>query len=342
MTPLLLSLLLVLGSPLAPRNELPIHAEKLTAFAAQDAPEGQDESDEPARPESEPEDPPITLASPEAQAAFEGGLENFGRGDFTEAAKQFRTAKKGAKKDAKNRVVAYEKACKESKKLPKIEKSIDQKQWRKALGELDRIETALGKKTPLEPHLKPLRTQIHEALYYPLANFEGKAPGPENLVKARRPPSATANTDLRFVHDGKVSLKWNAGKGSIGALGGLGVFGSVPLAAFEGTLVKEYRIFEMWIYSTDDEFGKFSLYFGIEEGGPGQVFEATSLLKTRCFFHHITVNKAGWQRVRIDLMKDIPKHHNLEWADVTGVALMVIPPSKGKLIYVDSLRLERP
>ena len=349
MTSVLLSLLATLGTlgaPVVPTELAHASSPDVHAAWAQDggadAPESEKEAEGEEAP-AFPEEPPIELASPEATAAFEEGIELFRRGEFSDAGKQFKIAKKKAAKPAKKRIGEYEKSIKEAKKLPRIEKSLAKSQWRKALGDLMKIEAALGKESPLEIYLAPLRTQVEAALYFPLANFEGKPPEPEARVKGRRPNSATANTKPEYVRDGEGSLQWRAGGGgaNVGGMAGF-TFGSLPLAAFDGSRVEEYRILDLWIYSTDDEFGKFTLYFGIEDDGPGQTFQGTNILKTRCFLHHITVTKEGWQRVRVDLLKELPKNHNLDWSDVTGVALMVIPPSKGKTIYIDSLRLERP
>ena len=287
--------------------------------------------------------PEIDLASPEAAVAFEEGVIEFSRGAFTDAAKKFRSAKKGAKKNAKLTIASYEKACKEGKKLTKIETAISKSQWRKALKDLTKIERTVGEASPLEPHLKPLRESIHAELYFHLATFEEKPPGPEAKVAGRRPSNATISDEKGYSKDGKRSLRWAAGNlgGRGGAFGGMS-FGALPLAAFDGNEVNDYRILDAWIYSTSEDFGKFTFYFGIEDDGPGTTLAVTDLLKIRCFFHHVTVAKKGWHHIRIDLLKDLPKHHNLEWADVTGVSLLIVPPSKGKTIYIDSIRLERP
>ena len=284
----------------------------------------------------------IDLASPEAAVAFEEGVIEFSRGAFADAAKKFRSARKGAKKVAKTTIATYEKACKEGKKLTKVEASMGKSQWRKALKDLTKIERAVGEESPLEPHLKPLREAIHDQLFWPLATFDEDPPASESKVQGRRPNTASINDDRGYVKDGKQSLKWSAGNlGGRGGFGGMS-FGALPLAAFDGEIVNEYRILDAWIYSTTEDFGKFTLYFGIEDDGPSATLAVTDLLKIRCFFHHVTVSKKGWHHIRIDLKKDLPKHHNLEWADVTGVSLLIVPPSKGKTIYVDSIRLERP
>lgn len=285
-----------------------------------------------------PPAPPAGLASPEATEAYAKGVESFGAGEFDAALESFKAAGKGAKDEAKERVDEYEKACKGAKKLPKIEKGIADRKWRAAWLELERVAKAHGD-GPLDVHLTPLRETIEAELFFPLANFEAEPPEPEAQVKNRRPDSASPNSDEKYVREGKGSLRWASGQGP--GIAGM-TFGFLPLAAFDGSKVKDYPILELFLCSTDENFGKFTLYFGIEEGGPMQAFAATDILKTRCFLHHITVDKPGWQHVRVDLTKDITKNNSIEWSEITGVSLMVIPPSHPKTIYLDGLRLERP
>ena len=282
--------------------------------------------------------PQIELATPEAAIAYEEGFAHFSSGDFKAAASSFKSAKKGAKGEAKEVLTAFESACKESKKLPRIEKAIDKQQWRRAYVELQKVSKKLGPKTPLESHLKPLRTMIESQLFFWLANFEADPPEPEAGVLDRRPRSAAITDEAEFIREGEGALRWSSGSQGFGGM----TFGSLPLAKFEGARVEEgYRILDLWIYSTDDEFGKFTLYFGTEADGPGTSFN-TDILKTKCFYRHETLNKKGWRHIRIDLIKEMPKHHNLSWSDVTGLALLTVPPSKAKTIYIDGVRLERP
>jgi len=293
--------------------------------------------DPPADPNAPPP-PPAGLATPEAIESFSKGVESFRTGEFDAAAEHFKLAGKGAKDAAKTEVDAYEKACKGAKKLAKIEKGIADSKWRAAWTELERLAKSHGE-GPLSLHLAPLRETIEKELFLPLANFEAEPPEPEAAVKSRRPDSATTNGDEKYVREGKSSLRWASGQGP--GFAGM-TFGFLPLAAFDGARVKEYPILELFLCSTDENFGKFTLYFGTEEEGPGPTFVGTELLKTRCFLHHITVEKEGWQHVRIDLSKEVTKNNAISWDDVTGVALMVIPPSHPKTIFLDGLRLERP
>ena len=282
--------------------------------------------------------PQIELATPEAAIAYEEGFAHFSSGDFKAAATSFKSAKKGAKGEAKKVLAAFESACKESRKLPKIEQAIDKEQWRRAYVQLQRVSTKLCPKTPLEPHLEPLRTMIESQLFFWLANFEADPPEPEAGVVDRRPRSAAITDEAQFIREGEGALRWSSGSQRFGGM----TFGSLPLAKFEGSRIKEgYRILDLWIYSTDDEFGKFTLYFGTEPDGPGTSFNL-EILKTKCFYRHETLNKNGWKHIRIDLIKEMPKHHNLSWSDVTGFALLTVPPSKAKTIYIDGVRLERP
>ncbi len=282
--------------------------------------------------------PPEGFASPEATAAYTEGVAQFESGEFDAAEESFKDAKKGAKDDAKKQIAAYVKACKGAKNLTKIEKGIQQEKWRPSYNELEKLERTHGD-TPLSSHLKPLRETIEAGLFYWIANFEEKSPEPEALVKEKRPPSASLNSDKEFIQEGEGSLKWRSGEGP--GFAGM-AFGMLPLGAFEGTKIEEYRYLEIHLFSTDENFGKFTLYFGVEEGGPGGFFMGTEILKTRCILHHITVEKPGWHHVRVDLWKDITKNNSVDWKDVTGVSLMVIPPSHPKTIYLDGIRLEKP
>jgi len=299
--------------------------------------------DPPAEPAATPATPaplviPAGLATPEATEAFTKGVESFRAGEFDAAADTFKLAGKGARDAAKDEVDAYEKACKGAKKLPKIEKGIADSKWRAAWVELEKLAKTHGD-GPLSLHLAPLRETIEAELFFRLANFEAEPPEPEAQVKSRRPDSASVSGDEKYVKEGKSSLRWASGQG--GGFAGM-TFGWLPLAAFDGAKVKDYPILELFLCSTDENFGKFSLYFGVEEGGPPPAFATTDLLKTRCFLHHITVEKEGWQHIRIDLTKEITKNNSIEWREITGVALLVIPPSHPKTIYLDGLRLERP
>jgi hypothetical protein len=285
-----------------------------------------------------PPAPPAGLASPEATEAFAKAVASFEAGEFDVALASFATAAKGAKEAAKEEIDGYEKACKGAKKLPKIEKGIADRKWRAAWMELEKLAKSHGE-GPLALHLAPLRETIEGELFFPLANFEENPPEPEKLVANRRPESASVSTDEKNVREGKASLRWASGQGP--GFAGM-TFGFLPIAAFDGAKVKDYPILELWLLSTDENFGKFTLYFGIEEGGPPNAFMTTDILKTRCFLHHITVEKPGWKHVRVDLTKEITKNNSVDWGQVTGVALLVIPPSHPKTIYIDGLRLERP
>lgn len=291
-------------------------------------------------PADEKEAPTWEFENAEARQAYDDGVASFVAGSFTEAGKSFRDARKGSSGDTRDHVEDYEKACKGGSKLSRIEKSVAKEDWRRAYAAFVKLEESHGE-TPLSLHLEPLRETIEGALFFPLANFEADAPDPESAVASRRPDSCALEIDEDLVREGKRSLRWNSGGGPGGAMGNM-IFGMVPIAAFDGSLTSEYPIIDLWLHSSDDNFGKFSLYFGVEEGGPGQTMAAGNVLQTRAFIHHITLSKKGWHHVRVNLLKELPKNTNVSWDEVTGVGLLTVPPSHPKTIHIDGVRLERP
>ena len=69
--------------------------------------------------------------------------------------------------------------------------------------------------------------------------------------------------------------------------------------------------------------------------------DPTAILRTRCFYHHLTIKKPGWNDYRIDLWKNLSTHSTPTRAEIQGLILLMISPSKPKTIFIDAVKLEK-
>ena len=113
----------------------------------------------------------------------------------------------------------------------------------------------------------------------------------------------------------------------------------MPIAQFEGGTLMEHRILHLSIYSTDENYGKFTILVDGAEGA--QPWQGMNPLKSNVFFHHLTINKVGWMDIHIDLGKQLSTNSSPLLQEMTNISLLIIPPSKPKVIYVDDVKLEK-
>ncbi|MFN0059272.1 MAG: hypothetical protein ACKVX7_12525 [Planctomycetota bacterium] len=302
---------------------LALFAGFLNARIAQDEPAGEGEK-QPAAPSATRPTP--EFADDESRAAFARGVELFDKGDWKAADGEFTKCQKGAtSKVSKAELKLWTRAVKGGPDLAKIEKAIDKKDWKGAWGQLTTANAKYAD-TPLKSKLDELTKVVEPELFLVLASFEEPPPEPEKLAR-NRPATASFNDDVKFVKSGKRSMRWSEGSG----------FANLQIARLEGGIPKEYRYLNISIYSSDDKLGKYTIFFPTGELGMNPM----EILKTRCFFHHLTINKPGWHNLRIDLTKDLATHSNPTRDEIEGLNLLVIPPGQPKTIYIDDVKLEK-
>ncbi|MEM7166116.1 MAG: hypothetical protein AAF581_11665 [Planctomycetota bacterium] len=268
------------------------------------------------------------------EATFQEGKAHFASTKWKDAEKCFKSCKREAKGDQKKLIATWIDACKGGKKLARVEKLVAKESWKKAWKQFQPLDASYGK-TPLAERLDSVRTVIEQALFLILATYEEPPPEMEITDRAQA-QGASINDDPKYVRGGKRSLKWDAGAGP--GFAGF-VFGQVPICQIDGDKIGEFPYLHISIYSPTADFGKFTLYFG--DPATLQGADPTNILRTQCFFYHMTVNKQGWLDVRIDLRKQAQTLSAATWQDVTHMAMLVIPPSKPKTIYIDNVRLEK-
>ncbi|MGE3165796.1 MAG: hypothetical protein AB7O52_12885 [Planctomycetota bacterium] len=288
----------------------------------------------PARCEEDVKDSNPTFSDPEAQRLFNVGRDFFEKNDWKSAETSFKDCKAQAAAAEKKQLDEWLKACKGGKDLDKIQKLTAKSAWRAAWGEIRKLAEKYPAPSPLQPKIDEVSRYIESELFYFLATFEEEAPEPERATGAR-PESATVNTETRYVKAGNRSLRW-------AATYDLGLISQLPLATFDGAKIDDYRYLHLSIYSGTKDFGKFTLFFDINEQGRGlNLQDPTRVLQTPGFFYHITVNQEGWLDLRIDLWEELQTHSNPTRDQIRGVSLLMIPPSKPKTLYLDDFKLER-
>ena len=114
----------------------------------------------------------------------------------------------------------------------------------------------------------------------------------------------------------------------------------------EDLVMEDYRWLRISIFSEDDTFGKFTIFFGTDEIGPNQAWGATggiqSLLRRNCYYYHLTIKKPGWNHFRIDLNRELSKNDAITWSDLQSLYLFTVPPSHPKRLTIDAIKLEVP
>lgn len=279
--------------------------------------------------------PTPTFKDEVATATFKEGREHFTDGSYKEAQKCFRSSRSATDKAGKKIVDGWIDACKGGLKLADVEKAVAKESWRSAWDKLAKVEKKYGE-TPLRERLDMLGDMIARELFLPLATFEEEPPEPEKNA-GNRPNTAEIVTDEKYVSEGKRSLKWREEVG----LGSGKLLGWLNLAKFEGGALDQYRYLSLSILSEDKDFGKFTIFVDTGEDDEEWARNPMKVLQSNCYYHHLTINKPGWRRVRIDLRKDLSSTQKPELAEMQRLSLIIIPPSKPKTIYIDDVKLEK-
>lgn len=293
----------------------------------------QEPPSEGAEPPKAAEPPAPTFSDTETEQLFQQGLDHFAKASWKDAEKCFKAVKSKAEREQKPLLDGYLLACKGGPRLEAVEKAIDKANWKQAYRELQKLRPGLIA-TPLKERLDGLQKTIDEQLFIPLATFEDPAP-PAQSAEIASNPNASFNTEARFVRGGERSLRWNA---RYGGPGGGGFFAQLPLCSFDPAWLADHKTLHISIYSPSKDFGKFTLYFA---GPDSLAASGMDILKARCFFHHITVNEEGWIDLQIDLTKEVQTLVGTQWDEIDRIAMLMIPPSKPKSIYLDEIKLEK-
>lgn len=296
------------------------------------------------------EDKEPTFKTPEALQKFKDACVIFSEKNWKEATKAFQEiVKETADKASRKIVDADVDAAKGGKKLDRISKDIEKKNWRKAWTGWLTQQKKYGS-TPLSTHLEELHKTIYPELFFDLATFETEPPEPEKKAREAWPENQTRLTqDPDVIHEGKGALVWSAGNTGGAGFGGFGnfAFGRLPLASLEEVVVDDYRWLIFSIFNEDDNFGKYIVYFGTDpiQGGNQGWANAGGLagyLRNNCYSHQITIRRKGWNHFRVDLARELKKDPNLTWTDIQSMMLLTVPPSHKKTLVIDAVKLERP
>ena len=294
-----------------------------------DSSSSNDESGDEASP-SDVKTPSFDDAS--GQEAFDKGRQHFDKGEWKAAEKSFKACRSAVEKDDRDLLKSWTAACKGGTKLAAIEKSVAKESWLKAWNQLEKVDTSYGK-TPLRSHLDKLYADIEPKLFMVLANYEEPAPEPQTEAGA---PPATAKRvgDKELARRGDGSLRWRENVG----LGTGKLLGFLPLAKFEGGTLSQCTHLWISIYSESKDHGKFTLLL---DNGDLNNRNPLEILKENVYFHHLTINHVGWKDYRIDLRKEFATLANPIPDEMQRLSLLIIPPSKPKIIRVDEVKFER-
>ena len=295
---------------------------------------GADDEDEAASKGEQENHPVPVFQNEEGTQLFDDARAEFEQGEWKAAQKSFKKCQKHTDRDGKKILKAWINACKGGSKLGRLDKAVAKEDWRGAWRELSKMKRAYGT-TPLSGRLDSYLDQIEPELFTILATFEDPPPKPEEKVSNRRPSTSSFNRDPRYILSGKRSLRWRESVG----LQGNKLIGWLPLAQFEGGTLTEHRALHISIFSTDENYGKFTILVDGAEGN--QPWQGMNPLKSNVFFHHLTVNKPGWSHYQIDLVKGLSTHSSPQLQEMTNISLLIIPPSKPKVIYIDDVKLEK-
>lgn len=272
----------------------------------------------------------------EAQKAFDEGHGLFQKGEWKAAEKLFKECSKKGEGEDRDRIKPWIQACKGGARLNRIDKVINKQEWRKAWVEIQRVNASY-KETPLQATLAEYLERIEGNLFFPLATFE-EDPPESQVDSSRHPSTAQINTDPRFVAGGKRSIQWTEKVG----LGSAKILGWLPLAEFPGSLIDDHRYLSVSIYKPGESFGKYTLYFYTDEDpAQGGFANPLAVLKARCHYKHLTVEKQGWNHYRVDLWKELSNHSGAQRSEIRGLHMLIIPPSKADTVYIDEVKLER-
>jgi len=310
--------------------------------AAQDADPA--ENSEEAEKSVEDESPQPSFDGDEAKQQFEKGLKLFEERQWRDASRSFGLARKGtADKDSRSMVSSWEKACKGGKALDRAVEDLARKKYRKAWIAALALHGKYGA-TPLVSPIEKLKEEVYPQLFLDLACFEAEPVEVEAAARKALPADRSRLTkDPDRITEGKGALEWRSGGGQ--GFAGLS-FGRLPLASIGELVMDDYRWIRFSIFNEDDNFGKFTLFFGKDEIGPNRAWAGAGgiagLLRRDCYYHHFTLKKPGWNHFRIDLTRELSMNASVTWSDLLSLYLMTVPPSHPKKITIDAVKLERP
>ncbi|MDE0959568.1 MAG: hypothetical protein OSB09_02190 [Planctomycetota bacterium] len=291
--------------------------------------------------EEEEEALPPTFDSDEGQKSFLEGQEQFQLRAWRDATRSFAAARKAsADTRSKKLVQAWEKACKGGKALDRADKDHQKGAYRKAWSGVAALQKKYGM-TPLSTAIDVLKQKVYSELFLDLATFEETPVEVEEAARKALPKDRSRIIlDPERIFEGKGALEWRSGGGQ--GFAGLS-FGRLPIATIEDVVMEDYRWIRFSVFNEDDNFGKFSLFFGTEPIGPNQAQAGgvMALLQRNCYYHHFTVKKPGWNHFRIDLTKDLSMSEAIEWSDLLSLYLLTVPPSHPKKITIDAVKLEK-
>ena len=298
---------------------------------------------EPPEEEEEKEEPAPEFKSEEAKALFLSGCQQFEKRDWRTAGRSFSDARKETVDKASRSIVQlWEKACKGGKALDRADADHQKGAHRKAWGAVASLSKKYGE-TPLMTAIDALKEQIYPELFLDLATFEEKPAETEEAARKALPNDRSRITrDPERIVEGKGALEWRSGGGQ--GFAGFN-FGRLPIATIEEVVMEDFRWIRFSIFNEDDNFGKFTLFFGTDPIGPNQAWAGAGgiagLLRRNCYYHHFTLKKPGWNHFRIDLKKELSKNESIQWSDLLSLYLLTVPPSHPKKITIDAVKLEK-
>jgi len=287
---------------------------------------------------------PPTFDSDEGKKSFIEGQEQFEQHAWRDASRSFAVARK-ASADARSRKLlqSWEKACKGGKALDRASNELQKGAYRKVWNAVATLRKKYGE-TPLATAIDALEETVYPELFLDLATFEETPIEVEEAARKALPKDRSRITrDPERVFEGKGALEWRSGGGQ--GFAGLS-FGRLPIATIEDVVMEDYRWIRFSVFNEDDNFGKFTLFFGTEAISPNQAWAGagglTGLLRRNCYYHHFTLKKLGWNHFRIDLTKELSMNETLEWSDLLSLYLLTVPPSHPKKLTIDAVKLEKP
>lgn len=280
-------------------------------------------------PEADPTRPMPKLDDPEQKSAFEQAVALFDRDEWKDAEKAFKSLERDVPSEQRDVVKLWRFAADGGPKLEPVEKSVAKARWKEAWFKLARVTARYGE-TPLRKKIESYEETISKQIFLDLATYEADPPKAQKELD-QRTQGAELNTKLEFVKRGKRSLAWTPRAMGPGGFG----MAYLPIADVEGSQIDEYRYLHISIYSPNDVPSKFALFFSTGQAINNNPFQ------TRAFFKHIMLDKKGWYDLRVDLWKDLSSYSSPERADIQEFALMLVPPTQSKTIYIDEVKLEK-
>lgn len=288
--------------------------------------------------------PDPSFKTEEAKKAFDQAKELFEGRSWRDAGKAFGKLRKDTSdKESRKRLESWENACKGGKNLDRAVSDHESDKHRKAWSSIQGLLKKYGE-TPLRTFIDQLHDDVYPELFFDLAKFEEEPTETEEAARKALPEDRTRITkDPDRIFEGTSALEWRSGGGQ--GFAGFN-FGRVPLASIQDLVMEDYRWLRISIYNEEDTFGKFTLYFGMDEIGPNQAWAGAGgiqgLLRRDCYYYHLTIKKPGWNHFRIDLHRELTRNEKIAWSELQSLYLFTVPPSHPKRLTIDALKLEVP